>query len=75
MECQCGCGEVVQTASFKPGNDQKLRIFLERRAGRIEGLRELVEAGEKYLSGQIDSDALAKSVGAIFQRFGQGRIG
>src|SRR5215469_12977538 len=46
MECQCGCGETVATASFKPGHDQKLRISLEHRAGGLEALRKLVEEAE-----------------------------
>ena len=68
MDCKCGCGESVPNASFKPGHDQRLRIDLERRAGGLDGLRELVEASEKYSSGQSSSDALAKSIKAIFKK-------
>ena len=71
MECQCGCGESVPRASFKPGHDQKLRISLERRVGGIEGLRDLIDAAERYASGQSSSDALAGSVRAIFGKSGE----
>jgi len=68
MECECGCGEKASTRSFKPGHDQKLRISLEHRAGGIIGLRKLVEAAERFSSGQVDSTALAKAVEAIFKK-------
>ena len=55
MDCQCGCGEEVSTASFKPGHDQKLRISLEKRAGGIERLRELVEASETESASELYS--------------------
>ena len=67
MECQCGCGEKVQTASFKSGHDQRLRISLERRVGGIESLRALVEAAERFIEGRIDSKALVESIESILK--------
>jgi len=46
MECKCGCGETVATASYKPGHDQRLRISLEQRVGGLERLRKMVEDSE-----------------------------
>jgi len=43
---------------------------LERRVGGIFGLRDLVEAAEKYNAGQSDNEELAKGVAAIFAKFG-----
>ena len=69
MACQCGCGESV-IGSFKPGHDQRLRADLERRVGGVFGLRELVEAAEKYNSGRANAKELANSISAIFTKFG-----
>ena len=69
MDCQCGCGESVSDASFKPGHDQRLRIDLERRAGGIEGLRTLVESFEKdNLDSQKRTDECNKEIDGIFRR-------
>jgi hypothetical protein len=69
MECQCGCGETVSDASFKPGHDQRLRVDLERRAGGIEGLRTLVESFEKGSSGdQARINDCKKEVDDLFKR-------
>jgi hypothetical protein len=71
MECQCGCGEIVSDASFKPGHDQRLRIDLERRVGGIDGLRTLVENFEKGNSGdQARIDECKKEIEDIFKRIG-----
>jgi hypothetical protein len=71
MECQCGCGESVSDASFRPGHDQRLRLDLERRAGGIEGLRTLVEKLEKDNSGdQARVDECNKEIDDIFERIG-----
>jgi hypothetical protein len=66
--CLCGCGESVPTSSFKPGHDQRLRVSLENRVGGIQGLSDLVNAAESYISGQTSGDAFANSVRSIFWR-------
>lgn len=68
MECQCGCGAIVLTASFQPRHDQKLRADLERRVGGIFGVRELVEAAEQFYRGESNLEALGKTIEAIFKR-------
>jgi hypothetical protein len=68
MECQCGCGAVVLTASFQPGHDQKLRADLERRVGGIFGVRELVEAAERFHRGESNPEALGKTIEAILKK-------
>jgi hypothetical protein len=66
MECQCGCGEQVEDASFKPGHDQRLRISLEKRAGGIEGLRKLVETSERgHSSNYSNSEECKKEIDDI----------
>lgn len=68
MECQCGCGEPVEDASFKPGHDQRLRISLEKRAGGIEGLRKLVETAESgNSSDHSNSEECKKEIDEIFK--------
>ncbi len=43
--CLCGCSEAVTPGrKFRPGHDRKLRSAIERAAGGLEALRELVEA-------------------------------
>lgn len=70
MLCQCGCGEVVLSGSFKPGHDQKLRIALEMRAGGLEGLRKLVEASETHRpsASSIDEQKCDKEIDDLFKR-------
>jgi hypothetical protein len=41
--CHCGCGDLTKGGRFLPGHDQKLRIEIERQAGGLEKLREIVE--------------------------------
>ena len=48
-----------------PGHDQKLRIELERRAGGLLALRELVVAAEAHLRGGVSADAFADRVRSI----------
>lgn len=54
--CECGCGSAA-TGAFLPGHDQKLRTDLERRAGGLLALRELVVAAEDHLRGSLSAVA------------------
>lgn len=44
--CECGCGELTKGGNFLPGHDQRLRISLEKRAGGLLALRDLVDSVE-----------------------------
>jgi hypothetical protein len=44
--CECGCGEKTKGGEFLPGHDQRLRVEVERVAGGLLKLRELVEAAK-----------------------------
>ena len=41
--CECGCGEQTKGGDFLPGHDQKLRVEIEKVAGGLLKLKELVE--------------------------------
>jgi hypothetical protein len=49
--CDCGCGELTRGGQFVPGHDRKLGAAIERAAGGIVELKELVE---KTLNCTID---------------------
>jgi division protein CdvB (Snf7/Vps24/ESCRT-III family) len=68
IECQCGCGESTPTASFKPGHDQRLRITLGRRVGRLEKLREFVATAEVYHEENMDLKDLRETVKGVFKK-------
>ncbi len=65
--CECGCGASA-TVAFLPGHDQKLRIELERRAGGLLALRELVTAAELHLRGGSSADVFADRARSILSR-------
>lgn len=41
--CECGCEGMTEGGDFLPGHDQRLRAAIERRAGGLLLLRDLVE--------------------------------
>ena len=60
--CACGCGELTEGGTFRPGHDQKLRAALERRVGGLLALRQLVAAAEAHAQGRLPAEALALTV-------------
>ena len=52
--CRCGCGETpAGGGDFLPGHDQKLRIQLEKRAGGLLGLADLVDLADRFVDGSL----------------------
>ena len=54
--CECGCGEPTKGGNFLPGHDQRLRISLEKRAGGLLALRELVDSVENSTRDRPEHD-------------------
>ncbi len=69
-KCECGeCGnEVAAQGQFIPGHDQKLRVILERKAGGLLPLRELVNAAEGYFEGTLTEETLTLKIRGIFAK-------
>lgn len=42
-KCECGCGDDTAGGHFLPGHDQKLRAAIEKAAGGLLKLRDVVE--------------------------------
>lgn len=66
--CACGCGNQTAGATFAPGHDQKLRAQTEERVGGIVALAKLVNAVERFASGQLSSAALEAHIRRLFHR-------
>ncbi len=64
-KCKCGCGEKV-ARNFCPGHDTKLRTKIERKAGGIFNLKELVNAAQLYTEGIITDGELHDIIKRIF---------
>ncbi len=65
--CECGCRQTTQGGAFAPGHDQKLRAELEARVGGLLALRELVGRMDAYVSGEISTEDLCKTVRRTFR--------
>lgn len=59
--CGCGCGERTGGGVFKPGHDQKLRTDLERRAGGLLSLANLVDAAAEFADGRSSLETLGQA--------------
>ena len=55
--CACGCGETTKTGQFLPGHDQKLRSAIEKAAGGLLTLKEIIE---KHIGQEITSTPTPK---------------
>lgn len=64
-DCECGCGQ-NSVREFLPGHDQKLRVALEGRVGGILHLRDLVDAADSFVRGELSSDELEHRLRAVF---------
>jgi hypothetical protein len=53
--------------AFSPGHDQRLRAFLEKRAGGLIGLRSLVDSAERLAHGEITAEEHVGTVRDMFK--------
>lgn len=67
MSCECGCGEAVNSGSFRPGHDQRLRTALEHRVGGLRALREIVVAVESFSAKRTSLNDFAKRIQAVME--------
>ena len=64
--CECGCKGTTQGGNFLPGHDQRLRTSLEDQVGGVLGMRDLVEAVQRYQVGEISEMELGRIIRTQF---------
>lgn len=64
--CECRCRKETEGGAFLPGHDQRLRTDLEAGVGGLLALRDLVDAVERYMTGDSAIEDLGKEIRRVY---------